>query len=160
MSLQYIVDAYNLINHPKFKAVKHSENIQQCLVDFVKINKLTGSSNNRVILVFDGYPPQQDLPQDFCLTCMFSRDIEADEVIKKIVEESAVPRNIIVISDDKQVQLMSRLLHAQVRGVEEFICGKRNKRAAVLGKTDFDDLKVTYSQMQKIDAEFKKRWLG
>ena len=161
MSLQYIVDAYNLTNHPRFKLITRAVNIQHSLADFIRINKLTGSKNNKVILVFDGYPPQnQDLPENDGLTCMFSRKIEADELIKKIVEESGSVRNIIVISDDKQVQLASRLLHAQVCGVEEFICGKKDKRIARVEKVDANGAELTYSAMQKINAELKKRWLA
>ena len=158
MSLQYVIDAYNLTNHPRFKAVKTAVNIQHCLADFIRINKLSGSRNNRVILVFDGYPPSgEDIPEGDGLVCMFSRKIEADELIKKIVEASTCPRNIIVVSDDKQVQLASRLLHAQICSVEEFICGKKNKLVHAV-ELDSADPKLTYSAMQKINAEFKKRW--
>ena len=38
MSLQYIIDAYNLTNHPRFKRNKQSPNIQQALVDFIMQN--------------------------------------------------------------------------------------------------------------------------
>jgi len=160
MSLQYIIDAYNLTNHPRFKPVNSAINIVQSLADFIKINKLTGSSNNRTILVFDGYPPlRQDIPEGEGLVCMFSRKVEADELIKKIVEESVSPRNIIVVSDDKQVQLMSRLLHARVSGVEEFICSKINKKLNPVARSDAADFKLTYSAMQKINTELKKKWL-
>ena len=159
MSLEYIIDAYNLINHPRFKAAKNPVNIQQSLADFIRINKLTGSKNNRIILVFDGFPPYgQDVPGEAGLACVFSRKIEADEVIKRIVEESVSPGEIIVVSDDKEVQLMSRLLHARVCGVEEFICGKKNKVTSIT-RSDSIDPKLTYSAMQKINAELKKKWL-
>ena len=160
MSLQYVIDAYNLTNHPRFKAVKTAVNIQHCLADFIRINKLSGSRNNRVILVFDGYPPSgEDIPEGDGLVCMFSRKIEADELIKKIVEASTCPRNIIVVSDDKQVQLASRLLHAQICSVEEFICGKKNNKAAIDVKLAVGDFKLSYAKMQKINAELKKKWL-
>ncbi len=160
MSLQYIIDAYNLINHHRFKAVKPAVNIQHCLVDFIKINKLTGSKNNRTILVFDGYPPAgHDIPEGEGLVCMFSRKLEADELIKKIVEESACPCNIIVVSDDRQVQLASRLLHARINGIEEFVCGKKNNKFNSAAGLDPADFKLTYSAMQKINTELKKKWL-
>lgn len=160
MSLQYIIDAYNLINHPRFRPQKQSVSIQHALVNFVRFNKLSGSKNNEVVLVFDGYPPAgQEIPKEIGLTCMFSHKIEADELIKKIVENSPQPKNIIVVTDDKEVQLMSRFLHAQVCGVQEFICGKENKKVACAKAADLADLKLTYSAMQKINAELKKKWL-
>jgi predicted RNA-binding protein with PIN domain len=161
MSLQYIVDAYNLINHPAFKPAAKSVNIQQALADFIRFNKLSGSKNNTVILVFDGYPPEPgQMPQASGLTCMFSRTKEADELIKIVIENSPSPRNIVVVSDDKEVQLTSRFLHARVMSVEEFICGKVNIRSETKAKLEESDFKLSYSKMEKINAELKKKWLS
>lgn len=161
MSLQYIIDAYNVINNPCFKpAVKSISNIQCCLADFIRSNRLTGSKNNRVILVFDGYmPSNESMPEDEGLVCKFSQAVEADELIKKIVESSGQPKNIIVVSDDKEVRLMSRFLRAQVCGVQEFICGKKKGKLVSEVESEAADFKLTYSKMQKINAELKKKWL-
>jgi len=162
MSLQYIIDAYNIINHPQFKPPSRGfSGVQASLAAFIRMNKLTGSRQNKVILVFDGYPKAgQDIPEEPGLLCLFSRVIEADEKIKKLVEESAQPGNIIVVSDDRQVQQGARLLRAQICGVKEFICGKQNKGRPSSISEEEDDNKISYSKMQKINAELKKRWLG
>ena len=161
MSLQYIIDSYNLTNHPAFKPVsKTALNIQHALADFIRFSKLTGSKNNHVLLVFDGYPPpQEDLPHQDGLRCLFSGDKEADELIKTIVETSASPKNIVVVSDDKEVRLTSRFLHAQICSVSDFICGKDDKRLETNKKIAEPDFKLSYSKMQKINAELKKKWL-
>lgn len=163
MSLQYIIDAYNLINHPQFNpSSRGCSGVQGSLVEFIRMNRLTGSPKNKVIIVFDGYPKAgQDIPEEPGMLCLFSRTIEADEKIMKLVEESAQRRNIIVVSDDRQVQMGARLLAAQTCGVKEFICGKKNKgRPPSLGSEERDDDKISYSKMQKINAELKKRWLA
>ena len=161
MSLQYIIDSYNVINHPQFRSkAKKSKTIQQTLHDFIRFNKLTGSAKNTVVLVFDGYPAfGSEIPEEEGFIWIYSRKIEADEKIKKIVEQSKQPRNIIVVSDDRQVQLMARLLHANICSVEEFIHGKRNNKLNVNAEVNSDNIKLTYSAMQKINAEFRKRWL-
>ncbi len=161
MSLQYIIDAYNIINHPQFRSLaKQSSSVQRSLDDFIRLNRLTGSAKNRVALVFDGYPaPAQEIPEEEGLLWIYSRKIDADEKIKKLIEESANPRNIIVVSDDRGVQLSARLLHAQVSGVKEFICGKKNNKRVPIIRLDSLDPKLTYSQMQKINAELKEKWL-
>ena len=161
MALQYIIDAYNLINHFAFKPLgKSALNIQHALADFIRLNRLTGSKNNTVVLVFDGYPPRaEDIPSGHGLLCVFSRTKEADELIKKIVEDSTSPRNIIVVSDDKEVQLTSRFLHAQICNVEEFICGKQDNKSATEVKLAAVDFKLSYTKMQKINAELRKIWL-
>lgn len=162
MSLQYIIDAYNLINHPAFKPIsKSAVNIQHALVDFIKLNKLTKSKNNALILVFDGYPPADgSVPCENGLRCMFSHDQEADEIIKQIVESSRSVGNIVVVSDDKEVQLASRFLHAQICSVGEFICGKQDSLRAAKAKLVAEDFKLGFAQMQKINAELKKKWLS
>ena len=161
MSLQYIVDAYNLINHPAFRPISKSVlNIQHALADFIRFNKLTGSKNNSCVLVFDGYPPPpEEIPRQNGLLCMFSRRQEADELIKKIVQDSDSPKNIVVVSDDREVQLTSRFLHAQICSVEEFICDKVNKKSAAEANRDVGDFKLSYIKMQKINTELRKKWL-
>ncbi|MDO8489236.1 MAG: NYN domain-containing protein [Candidatus Omnitrophota bacterium] len=161
MSLQYIIDAYNLINHPAFKLVSRSAlNIQQSLADFIRLNRLTGSKNNRLVLVFDGYPPRsEDIPCQSGLVCMFSRAKEADELIKKIVQDSVSPENIIVVSDDKEVQLTSRFFRAQICSVKEFICDKKEGKSATNPNLAAVDFKLSYAKMQKINVELRKKWL-
>ncbi|TAM41266.1 hypothetical protein EPN54_02025 [bacterium] len=161
MSLQYIIDAYNLINHPQFNPPSRGfSSVQASLVEFIKINKLSGSQKNKVIIVFDGYPKAGlQIPEEPGMLCLFSRGIEADEKIKELVEESSQPGNIIVVSDDRQVQMGARLLRAQTCGVEEFIRGKKSKLRADTGREEDEDNKVSYSKMQKINAELKKKWL-
>ena len=161
MSLQYIIYAYNIINHPQFRPrVRKSPNIQSSLADFIRLDKLSGSRKNRVILVFDGYPPYgEKMPEDEALVCVFSRMIEADEIIKKLVEESGQPRNIIVVSDDKGVQSAVRLLNGRISGVEEFICGKKSLRSLDSRRQEREESKISYSEMQAINAELKKKWL-
>lgn len=161
MSLLYIIDAYNLTNHPAFKPVSRSTlNIQHALADFIKFHKLTGSKNNRLVLVFDGYSPaQEDVPHEPGLLCMFSRAQEADEIIKKIIEASAAPKNIVVVSDDRQVQITSRFLQAQICNVQDFICSKQKKQSLGTAELAEQDPKLSYVKMQKINTELRKRWL-
>ena len=161
MSLQYIIDAYNIINHPQFRPrVRKSPNTQSSLAEFIRLNRLSGSRKNRVILVFDGYPPYgEKMPEEDGLVCVFSHMIEADEVIKKLVEESGQPRNIIVVSDDKGVQSAVRFLNARVCAVEEFICGRKSARVLDSMRQEREESKISYSKMQAINAELKKKWL-
>jgi len=161
MSLQYIIDAYNIINHPQFRpGARRSSSIQSSLAGFIRSNRLSGSRKNKVIIVFDGYPPcGEKMPEDAGLACLFSRMIEADEMIKKLVEESGQPRNIIVVSDDRAVQSAVRILGGRVSGVEEFICGRKSLRALDYRCQEKEESKVSYSKMEEINAELRKKWL-
>jgi len=161
MSLQYIIDAYNIINHPQFRPrARKTSNIQSSLADFIRFNRLSGRTKNRVIIVFDGYPPHgEKMPEDESLVCVFSRMIEADEVIKRLVERSGQPKNIIVVSDDKGIQSAVRSLRGRVSTVEEFICGKESLKTFDSALREKYESKISYSKMQAINAELKKKWL-
>ncbi|MFA5349806.1 MAG: NYN domain-containing protein [Candidatus Omnitrophota bacterium] len=161
MSLQYIIDAYNIINHPQFRPrARKTSNIQSSLADFIRFNRLSGRTKNRVIIVFDGYPPHgEKMPEDESLVCVFSRMIEADEVIKRLVEKSGQPKNIIVVSDDKGIQSAVRSLRGRVSTVEEFICGKESLKTFDSDLREKYESKISYSKMQAINAELKKKWL-
>lgn len=158
MSLRYIIDAYNLINHPLFNPRSRKlSDPRRALADFIISNKLTGSRKNKVVLVFDGYPPTEETPAEEGLTCLFSRMIEADDLIRKLLEESGRTSEIIVVSDDRQVQESARMFRAGVCSVEVFICAKNVRGRGSAGAEE--DTKVSYSKMQIINEELKKRWL-
>lgn len=158
MSLRYIIDAYNLINHPLFSPRSRKfPDPRRALADFIISNRLTGSRKNKVVLVFDGYPPAGEAPAEEGLTCLFSRMIEADDLIRKLLEESGRTSEIIVVSDDRQVQESARMFRARVCPVEVFICAKNGGGRGSAGAEE--DTKVSYSKMQIINEELKKRWL-
>jgi len=159
MSLLYIIDAYNIINHPSFKpAGKQNFNVQKSLLEFIRSRRLTGSAKNKIILVFDGYPPAGE---DFCrqegVLFVFSRKISADELIEKLISESAHPGNIVVVSDDRQVQITARSLRANTCGVAKFNADKPER---VKPNDDSEETKVSYVKMQKINEELKQKWLS
>ena len=158
MSLQYIIDGYNIINHPLFARLnKHIQNPQTVLLTFIRTKRLTGSYKNKTIVVFDGYPPSDiRLCDEGNLTVIFSRKINADEKIKMLVEESANRKTIIVVSDDKEIKFMVKSLGAAVLGIEEFIgCKKKSQEK----QREPLKLELTYSQMDEINQELRKIWL-
>ncbi len=163
MSLQYVIDGYNIINHPLFvSAPRTSCGPQTSLVLFIKSKHLTGSSKNKLDVVFDGYPPRDWDPKEWGtnLRVIFSRKISADDKIKMIVEESANRGNIVVVSDDKEVRFMAKALGASCLGVSGFIGAKDNARSH--GHHSAGNLKeeLTYIQMSKINQELFKRWIS
>lgn len=163
MSLQYVIDGYNIINHPLFSsAPRTSHGPQTSLVLFIQGKRLTGSSKNKLDVVFDGYPPRQwgeEVAGDN-LRIIFSRKTSADEKIKMIVEESANRRNIIVVSDDKEVRFMAKSQGARCLGVSEFIGAKEKAKLQNDSALGDSEEKVNYSQMAKINQELSRRWLN
>jgi len=159
MSLQYIIDGYNIINHPEFTPRRRSSlSIQSALLDFILSNRLTGSAKNKVIVVFDGYPAPITCKKGGDISVIFSRIISADEKIKRMVEESAGRGSIIVVTDDAEIKFAVRALGARVQAIAEFTGSKARRERPAAGKEQPKDL-PTYTQMQRINEELRKLWL-
>ena len=159
MSLLYIIDGYNIINHPQFSRThKKIKNPQAALLESIRIKRLFGSSKNKITIVFDGYPVSGGLRYEGNnLSVIFSRKISADDEIKRMVEESSSRKNIVVISNDKEIRFIVKSLGAQCIGIEEFIGSKEKTR--VLPEKDLLKPELTYSQIHKINEELSKIWL-
>lgn len=163
MSLQYIIDGYNLLNHPRPSRVldrQRSTTPAEKIISLIKKNKLTGSSKNKVTVVFDGYPPSGQSPViERGMDIIFARGVSADEKIKTMVESSANPKNIFVVSDDKEIRFIIRALGARSLTINDFIDqGKDAKSAAKVGD-DSSELKLRISEMEQVNKELRKLWL-
>ena len=123
-------------------------------MDLIRTNRLCGSSKNKVIVVFDGHQDNRYLNPDTKIDVVFSRKESADERIKRIVAESGNVKNIVVVSDDKEIKFFARSSGAFVQGVEEFFNLKQKEK-----KEDSFKPELTYSQMHKINSELRRIWL-
>jgi len=159
MSLQYVIDGYNFINHHRFiRRYKHTKDSTLSLLEFIKTKRLTGSPKNKLIIVFDGFPPNSASgPDTNNAVIIFSRKISADEKIKNIVEQSANRKNMVVVSDDKEIKFIVKSLGAQSMGIEEFI--KSKEGAGAVQEEEERRGELNYSQVQEINQELKKLWL-
>jgi len=156
MSLQYIIDGYNITNHPRFpERYKNRNAPAESLAGFIRDNDLTGSSKNKLIIVFDGYPPAGSCYDSG--TIVFSRKISADEKIKKLIEERSGRKNIIIVSDDRQIKSAAGSLGARCMSVGDFI-GSKTASARSRGK-EAAAFELTYTQIHDINEELKKIWL-
>jgi len=158
MPLHYVIDAYNIINHIAFTPIhKKIKDPQRALLEFVKNRRPEKKSKNKITLVFDGYPKvsAQNL-EEADIDIVFSREESADAWIKRIVEASKNPRNIAVVSDDREIRFFIKSVGASAVGVEEFINPKQNPQRK---KEDLIKTQLNYSQVSKINQELKELWL-
>ncbi|MFH1413893.1 MAG: NYN domain-containing protein [Candidatus Omnitrophota bacterium] len=157
MSLQYVIDGYNVIKHPfiTLKNKKYKDS-RLSLLEFIRRNKLTGSLKNRVIVVFDGYPDSRESDNLTSISVIYSRKISADEKIIKIIQGYSDHKNIIVVSDDKEIRFSVRPYGVKILGVAEFI----NKKARSIYRED-PSLKpeLTHTLMHQINQELRQIWL-
>jgi len=161
MSLTYIIDGYNLINHPLFsQKLRKSKDPRIGLAESISTGRLCGSAKNKVIIVFDGYPPVQQYRQAVAnIEMLFSKDATADARIKKILEQAANPKVLAVVSDDKEIKFFARACLAKTLSIEEFAQVKKERSKGQKDK-DLSKDALSYSQMESINKELKKIWLG
>lgn len=164
--MEYVIDGYNVVHHPLFGQIKryHSDP-RLTLVESLRIERLTGSQRNKIIVVFDGYPDSSGGGYDESYArIVFSRQHTADERIIEIVERSPNPKNTVVVSDDKEIRFFIKQAGAKALSVEEFlnpIFVKLNRAGPGGKKQESDPLgrELTYSQKHKINQELRKLWL-
>ncbi|MEW6075167.1 MAG: NYN domain-containing protein [Candidatus Omnitrophota bacterium] len=161
MSLQYIIDGYNVVRHAAFTPpahVRHKEP-ELLLAETIRIGKLCGSSRNTVMLVFDGYPraPYQRKPHEE-IEVLYSHEESADERIKQLAAKAANPKNVIVVSDDREIRFFVRSLGVTMVSVEQFLTLKQKRRIARESEESYKT-NLTSSEMAHINKELRKLWL-
>ncbi len=160
MSLQYVIDGYNVIKHASFVPPKKVKDAKTALLEVIKAYHLCGSPKNSVTVVFDGFPDSYNsVLTDVRISVIFSREESADERIKRIVSSSGNPKIIIVVTDDRDIKSCIRAAGAHPLGVDEFLnCPKRERPAS--GRSEPVKSDLSYTQMDSINKELKEIWLG
>lgn len=158
MSLQYIIDGYNVIRHQAFSHPLKTKNSRRSLIEFIRFEKPCGSAKNSCLVVFDGYPEAWNVREsDDYVQVIFSGEESADERIKRIIEKSGNPRIVTVVSDDKEIKFFAKAQAANWLSVEEFLLRKKNVK--IIDKNDSNKPGLTFQEMDQINKEFKQKWL-
>jgi predicted RNA-binding protein with PIN domain len=160
MSLHYILDGYNILKQiPAFadeKLCSGRSSFIQFLKNSAKLKK------QRCSIVFDGYEDSQQEVRGENFEIFFSKQISADDKIKSFVERSSAPRQIVVVTDDKEIRFFVRNLGAKILSVSEFLIWISNKPSTNLSQSEkaFEDEKIlTYQQELEINRQLRKIWL-
>ncbi|MFH1505080.1 MAG: NYN domain-containing protein [Candidatus Omnitrophota bacterium] len=147
--LVYIIDGFNLVH--RIPAVKKSSQPRLDLIRYIKIKKLTGSSNNKVIIVFDG-GFDSIAGQEAGYEIVFSGSRSADEVIMSRVEKMKNKSEIIVVTDDREIRDSIKSQGAKICRTADFINNK-------LKKIKEEDKDISYTLQNEITKEMRKIWL-
>lgn len=169
MSLQYIIDGYNVINNPLFsKRHKKSQEPRREFLEFIRLGHLTGSFKNKVLIIFDGFSGLEPLNAErFNIDIVFTQEETADNYIKRIVDKSANTKNIIVVSNDKEIGFFIKSSGARSQSVEEFLSPLFIRNGLVFHqekrqrghKSNSLKAELNYSETEKINKELKDIWL-
>jgi len=162
MSIHYLLDGYNIIYQmPTLNLAKLED--QRChLVHFVERYSPQGSPNNGVTIVFDGNKEAFGRMTSSAAKIIFSQNGSADDMIRNIVEQASQTKNIIVVTDDRELQYAVRALGAKTRRVKVFL--SQAKSANKKKRFEQDDSSVhkkviSKCDESKINEELQKIWL-
>ena len=147
--LVYIIDGFNLIH--KIESLKKSDTPHRDLIHYIRGNKLTGSRNNKVIIVFDGKPNFEAERIALEFEIIFSQGLSADEIIKRRVKRIKNKSGVIVVSDDREIRSAIKGEGAKSCRIDDFI--KPRKKAQTREK------EISYTLQKEITEEMRKVWL-
>jgi len=124
--MHLIIDGYNVMHAlPMEKEWPGKVSMERRAFFIEKVRIYLADRNHRATLVFDGAKGGDDMGGHEThgrLEVRYSRrGVEADDVIKDMVEESVNPREILVVSSDKGISGFVRGMGASVAGAHELI---------------------------------------
>jgi len=154
MSLHFVLDGYNITNKLN-KAYPSLSAIRQGLYEFIRVNRPQGSPKNKITVIFDGKTGFFSDERAEGLEIIFSHDITADEEIKTFIRNSANPKTVVVITDDRDIQLFARHHSANFMPVKEFLAKNSLKKTSRLPQ-DY----LSIAEADNITKELKKHWLN
>jgi predicted RNA-binding protein with PIN domain len=154
--LTYIIDAFNVIH--AVDSLKGSSRPHHDLISFIRNNKLSGSINNKVVVVFDGTFREDIQTGERNFKILFSHPKSADEIIIQRIKQLSKCGEIVVVTNDRALASEAKEKGAKVKAVGEFIkkiqTGNRKQPKSENIKT------ISYSLQREITEEMRKIWLG
>lgn len=160
MSVHYIIDGYNVLKQLPDLERRPLKEGRWGLIRYFEIYRPQGSSKNKVTLVFDGksdvlLPPQRKLKK-INMEIIFSQDETADDKIEKLVSQISNPKQVIVVTDDRELGEKVKIHGVKLLKVKEFAKEKFPKpdRLSLKAKTT-----LTIERAEKITKELEEFWL-
>lgn len=160
MSLLYIVDGYNVINKSGLLRDKKLQDARSAFFSYICARRPQGSRRNKLIVIFDGSPDIFSYRYDLEFEVFFTQGQTADDEIKRRVEDSGNSKNIVVVTDDRDLAKAVRLGGARVMTVNDFLSKDNSGSGSIRKKNvqvEHSDLNIV--EREKITQEMKKIWL-
>lgn len=141
--------------------LKTPEDQRYGLIRFIEQKKPQGSLKNKVTIVFDGRAGRGGRPESSVVEIIFSQDESADDRIKRMVEDAKHKKNIVVITDDRDIQYAVGASGAQVLGVKAFLAKMQpsTRKNSLSSGTVSEAKLISKTLEEKITSEFETIWL-
>jgi len=157
--MEYIIDGYNVLKQmPEYTRQKLKKG-RDGLIKYLGRKRPQGSPRNRTVVVFDGKGNDGEalLPKylvaKYNIEIMFSSGESADDAIRKLVKSSSNPRDVYVVTNDRELRLSVKDYGARPVYVKDFI-----RRTDTGDKGRKPERKLTPSEQIEITEEMGKIW--
>jgi hypothetical protein len=120
---QFILDGHNILHQDQeLKGLLTSPRPERALQLLIaRSQRIVSGKKSKLTIVFDGFPPGE-VPVDATnVQVRFSRDRQADEIIKSLIERSRNPRNLVVVSHDTEIIRYARVHSCSVESPRQFL---------------------------------------
>lgn len=143
----YIIDGNNLLGKERSLSQLQKKNKQQSREKLAfMLSRYFSRNKNSVNLHFDGF--EREVIKVPSIKIIYSGNYSADDNIKREIEKSKNPRNIILITSDANLMEFGRVCSCKVIKCEEF--------ARLLKQTNTDKEEQYKSDSNVNVGEFKK----
>ncbi len=160
MSRQFLLDGYNVLHKMPELLEKSLEDGRAGLLQFISQKRPQGSSRNSVTVVFDGSEDVWSIPTPGETRVLFSKGESADDLLKRLIEEAANPREIVLVSDDRELVKFAGAHGADVWTVAEFLHQGRKGPSSRTARGKAEEGKVISEAFRvRVDREFERIWL-
>lgn len=157
MSLHFIIDGYNIMKQVFPILGKKVFNDREGFIRFIEEERICGSKNNKITVVFDGRENVFVLRKFSNIEVIFTKGETADEKIKKMVAKSLNKKNLVVITNDNEVKYFAKIQGVKTIGAEEFL-EKVKKRKEKFSSGD-KKIEADTRLGMEITKELERLWL-
>ncbi|MCA9400774.1 MAG: NYN domain-containing protein [Candidatus Omnitrophica bacterium] len=161
MSLQYLLDGYNIIHQIPQLSKGDLDQQRLALIRYLEVRRPQGGIRNQVTIVFDGKPGMHGCPSSSAVQCVFSQSESADDRIKKMVERAGNPKQYVIVTNDREIQYAVKANGAKVLSVQEFFKREHGQRSQKI-RGDSKETKKRYvpkNQEMAINEELLDVWV-
>jgi len=149
MSLQYFIDAYNVIRSNDAMSAGPLQAQRERLLRFIDEKRPCG--NNEAIVVFDGKSGRDWNGWPGATRVIFSLERDADTEIKERVDAMSNRASAVVVTNDRAIQKWVSGAGARVMSCADFLrAGIKTGRPAGSGKPDAATAAEINEQMKRI----------
>ncbi len=165
MSLHYLIDGYNCVKSTAIFDQCSLAESRQALIKWLMVSRPQGSVNNHVTVVFDGRSDVYGEQSTGEIRVIFTQDTSADDCIREMVEDHPRPKDVVVVSNDKDITIYTRNLGASIVSIEQFTRTLRNIKKVKSQSTNkhqqtsITTKYISHTQADAINKELRKLWM-